>query len=53
MLQHFGMMHGGQHRLLLEVVPDSGSGELKGLRGSMAIVFAEGRHSYEFEYSLP
>jgi uncharacterized protein DUF3224 len=34
-------------------VPDSGTGELMGLTGTMAINIADGRHSYEFEYTLP
>ena len=51
-LQHFGMMNRGENRLILEVVPDSGTGELKGLSGSMQIIMEEGQHYYEFEYSL-
>ncbi len=34
-------------------MPDSGTGELAGLTGSMNIVIAEGgKHFYEFEYDL-
>ncbi len=51
-LQHFGVMAGGENRLLLEVVPDSGSGELTGLSGSMEINMEGGAHRYRFEYSL-
>lgn len=36
----------------MTVVPDSGTGGLVGLAGSMAIVIADGKHSYEFNYSL-
>ena len=36
-LQHFGIMDRGGDRLVLEVVPDSGTGELSGLKGEMAI----------------
>ena len=36
-LQHFGTMQGTNSRLILEVVPDSGTGELVGLSGSMQI----------------
>lgn len=40
-------------RLLIEVVPDSGTGELAGLAGTMGIRIEEGgRHFYDFEYSL-
>ncbi len=52
-LQHYGMMHGGTQRLILEVVPDSGSGELSGIAGSMRIIIENGKHRYEFDYTLP
>jgi hypothetical protein len=52
-LQHYGIMNKGDQRLILKVVPGSGTGELKGLTGSMAIIIEEGKHSYEFEYELP
>ncbi len=43
----------GEPRLAVTVVPDSGSGQLVGLAGSMVIIIAAGLHSYEFEYTLP
>ena len=52
-LQHFGVTHGGENRLILEVVPDSGTGELTGLRGAMQIIIADGKHAYELDYTLP
>ena len=51
-LQHFGTMDKGKDRLILEVVPDSGSEGLSGLTGSMVIRITEGQHYYEFEYEL-
>jgi hypothetical protein len=51
-LQHTGMMERGAQRLSVTVVPDSGTGEFQGLAGEMRIVIAEGRHSYEFDYTL-
>lgn len=51
-LQHFGTMNRGQNNLVLEVVPDSGSGELTGLSGKMLIKVENGKHLYEFEYEL-
>lgn len=51
-LQHFGTMHKGESSLVLEVVPDSGSGQLLGLSGKMTIKLDEGRHYYEFDYEL-
>jgi hypothetical protein len=52
-LQHSGTMARGQQQLAIGVVPDSGTGELEGLVGRMIISIADGRHSYEFEYTLP
>lgn len=51
-LQHFGIMSGTEHRLVLEVVPDSGTGELTGLSGSMTIDIVEGEHQYVFDFSV-
>lgn len=52
-LQHSGTMTRGAAQLTITVVPDSGSGQLAGLAGSMTIQIAEGKHSYDFEYTLP
>ncbi len=51
-LQHFGTMNKGNDRLILEVVPDSGSGDLSGLTGEMIIKIEEGQHHYHFDYEL-
>jgi hypothetical protein len=52
-LQHNGTMTRGTPKLEIIVVPDSGSGGLEGLSGSMRIVIAEGgKHFYEFDYTL-
>jgi Protein of unknown function (DUF3224) len=51
-LQHNGTMSRGVPELVITVVPDSGTGDLVGLAGKMAIVIADGKHSYEFEYTL-
>jgi hypothetical protein len=51
-LQHFGIMDKGKDRLILEVVPGTGSGELSGLAGEMTIQIEDGQHRYEFEYEL-
>jgi hypothetical protein len=51
-LQHSGTMTRGAPRLTITVVPDSGTGELVGLAGQMAIHIADGKHSYDFEYTL-
>ena len=52
-LQHSGMMGGGQQSLTITVVTDSGTGELEGLSGTMNIIIEDGAHSYEMEYELP
>ena len=51
-LQHSGTMTRGVPQLIVSVVPDSGTGELAGLAGTLTIVIADGKHSYDFEYVL-
>jgi hypothetical protein len=51
-LQHTGTMERGAQQLSVTVVPDSGTGELEGLAGRMQIIIAEGKHSYQFDYTL-
>jgi hypothetical protein len=51
-LQHSGTMTRGAPRLTITVVPDSGTGQLTGLAGTMTIDIADGKHSYSFEYTL-
>lgn len=52
-LQHSGTMNRGVPQLLVTVVPDSGTDQLAGLTGTLAIIIDSGKHSYDFEYSLP
>jgi len=51
-LQHNGTMNRGNPALAISVVPDSATEELSGLCGEMKIIIADGKHSYEFDYSL-
>ena len=52
-LQHFATMTRGAPRLEIVVVPDSGTGDLAGLVGTMHIVIAEGgKHFYELDYDF-
>ena len=51
-LQHSGTMTRGTPQLSVTVVPYSGTGELAGLEGKMAIKIEGGKHYYEFEYTL-
>jgi hypothetical protein len=52
-LHHTGIMTRGEPQLTISVVPDSGTDQLAGLSGSMAIIIADGKHSYAFDYTLP
>jgi len=51
-LQHTGVMNRGAPSLVITVVPDSGTGQLEGIRGTMAIKIDGGKHSYELNYTL-
>ena len=52
-LQHSATMNRGDSRAEISVVPDSASGELRGLSGKMIIsVASDGTHSYEFDFRL-
>ncbi len=51
-LQHTGIMDRGVPQLTVTVVPDSGTGELIGLVGTMKIIIADGKHSYVFDYTM-
>jgi len=51
-LQHSGSMQGGAMSLVVTIVPDSGTGELAGIRGKMVIEIVEGKHFYELDYDL-
>lgn len=50
--QHNGIMDRGRPSLDLTVVPDSGSGELTGLHGRIAIDIVDGKHFYTFDYGF-
>lgn len=54
-LIHQGTMKKGTpgFDLVVKVVPDSGTGQLAGLSGTMRIIIEGGKHSYELDYSLP
>lgn len=52
-IHHRGTMDRGAQALEIHVVPDSGTGELDGLRGRMQIEFEGKQHLYVFEYTLP
>jgi predicted flavoprotein YhiN len=52
-LQHSASMTRGEPKSEISVVPDSASGELRGLSGKMNIsVAADGAHSYQFDFKI-
>jgi hypothetical protein len=52
-LQHSAVMDHGNPQSTIVVVPDSGTEELAGITGSFRIDIKEGKHFYEFDYTLP
>ncbi|MDX2000210.1 MAG: DUF3224 domain-containing protein [Thermoanaerobaculia bacterium] len=52
-LQHRGTMDATGMEMHITVVPESGTGDLKGIRGTFRILFDGPKHLYEFEYELP
>lgn len=52
-LQHSGSMNRGSQSLSIMVVPDTGTDELVGLSGTLSINIIDGRHFYDFIYSIP
>ena len=51
-LQHNATMTRGEGALNIIVVPDSGTGELAGLSGTLGIEVTGGKHFYTFDYTL-
>ena len=51
--QHAGTMNQGVQQLSIGVVPGSGTGALTGITGTFKLNIVDGKHLYEFEYSLP
>lgn len=52
-LQHTGVMNRGTPSLTVTVIPDSGTGELAGLSGTLTIKIENKQHYYELDYTLP
>ena len=51
-LQHSGVMDKGDARLTVTIVPDSGTGELVGISGTLEIDNDQGQHSYVLDYEI-
>jgi len=52
-LQQMATMDASGRAINVVVVPGSGTGELKGIAGTFTIIIADGKHSYDLEYTLP
>lgn len=53
-LMHNGIIDSGKTTLTVTVVPRSGTGELTGITGTLSIhIAADGKHTYDFDYTLP
>jgi Protein of unknown function (DUF3224) len=52
-LMHEGTMDRQAARLSVRVSPASGTGDLTGISGTLAINIVDKQHLYEFEYALP
>ena len=51
-LQHSGTMNRGAASLVVSIVPDSGTGGLEGINGTMTLDLSGGKHAYTLEYTL-
>jgi hypothetical protein len=52
-VHHRGVMTRGAQDLVITVIPDTGTEELKGITGTMTIDIRDGKHFYGFDYTLP
>ncbi len=52
-MQHSGIMNRGESQLSIKIVPDSGAEALTGIAGEMLLTIEQGKHFYEFRYTLP
>jgi hypothetical protein len=50
---HVGVIDRGASSLTIAIVPDSGTGELAGIAGSMTIEIIDKQHHYGIDYTLP
>ncbi len=51
-MQHNSSMNKGVPTQSITVVPDSGTGELSGIKGEMKIDIIDGQHFYTFRYEI-
>ncbi|GAB3227180.1 DUF3224 domain-containing protein [Glycomyces halotolerans] len=50
--QHNGIMTRGKPELTVAIVPDSGTGELEGITGTLSINVVDGQHEYTIAYGF-
>lgn len=50
---HAGTMERGRQSLTITIIPDSGTGDLTGITGTMTIDIRDGKHFYGIDYTLP
>ena len=51
-LQHTGIMNRGVPSLVITIIPDSGTDQLEGMKGTMTINIEAGKHLYQLDYTL-
>jgi hypothetical protein len=52
-LLHRGTMSRAGNELSITIMPDSGTGALSGITGTLAIEVKDGQHRYDLTYTLP
>ena len=52
-LQHAGLMDRGAQSLQITIVPDTGTGELVGITGTLKIRIEDKKHFYDLDYEFP
>ena len=52
-LQHVGTMGRGAASMSINVLPDSGTGGLAGIAGTLTIRVVDKQHYYDLDYALP
>lgn len=53
LMHHATMKKDADFKMLINVIPDSGTGDLTGISGVLTISIEPGKHSYVFDYALP
>ena len=53
LMHHATMKNDGDFKMMINVIPDSGTGDLTGIAGTLTIIIEGKNHSYKFDYTLP